>query len=138
MRKKTLGALLIAGSLGTMSLAVSFALTGRAYTEPEIVREYVGKQGEKVTESLLVTGYERRDRQIDMVYANGVHVRATDIGDDLKIDDIRVVDNPNRVTFDNTDETQNVRYVSPDQKTMKMPGEGDILRYLLGRDSTSI
>jgi len=116
MKGKTLGTLLIAGTLGLAGCTDS-------KLEGKVVREFTGSCGEKVTESLFWdNGAKYKNRQLDVIYSNGVQVRVVDVYDDGKIDSIYIADNPKGIHI--------VKGVSPEEKIMRLPSEEEVKQYM--------
>ena len=106
MKANTLGALLLAGSLG---------LAGCADRNLEVrtVRAFTGTRGERVTESLFWENEGGRYRQADIIYANGVHVRVVGTIDGKPFN-AYIVGSPNKTISVLPDGTDIGRYFSSD------------------------
>ncbi len=116
MKANTLSALLLASALGLSGCA-------ERKLEARTIREFIGNKGEKITESLFwQTGDKYKNRQVDIVYSNGVHIRAVDVHNDGKIDGIYVSDNPNKIHI--------VKDAAADQEIMRLPNEAEVQQYL--------
>ncbi|NJL44093.1 MAG: hypothetical protein HC945_02115 [Nitrosarchaeum sp.] len=91
MRSTTLASILASSALSILACSDS-------RTHQTTIREYRGAHGEHVTETLTYDwGAISKNRMHDIIYPNGVHVRALDLFDDGTIDTLHVVHNPHQV-----------------------------------------
>ena len=123
MNKSLIGTLLLIGTLGLSGCSNTEMLEGK------IVRDYIGSQGEKITELVSWTRQNYRglkagksqNRQLDITYPNGVHVRVVDVYDDGEIDNVYVMENPRNVWI--------VKYPNPDLEIMRLPPNQEFKKY---------
>lgn len=110
----------------TISLITLIGCQDIEKNQAKLISKYVGAEGENVTEFLFWKDSTYKHRQIDIIYQNGVHVRVIDVGNDGKIDNVYIPENPNNVKI--------VRDVLPNQEIMVLPNKQYFKKYVSDSD----